>query len=326
MTKENEMPFPMRRKAGFTLIKLLVVIAIIAILAAILFPVFARAREKARQTTCLNNMKQIGLASLQYATDYDGTYYPHRFSGNPNPLSSANGGPFPAADFSLEGANRTFWISFLYPYTKSFDIFKCPSNVDAYAGGDPLHRNCGGGDQPGTGCSGYGYGGQNSYGHNDFWMSIATISGATKVVNDAAIPRPASTILVVDATYYGAGFDVDNQSGATITANEITTTAGSVTSDHDWINTQGGTPYLSYWKNIGNSKFSYAGIQNNGGGTWNGSSVTTTQARTDGLSRHSGVINCQFVDGHVKSVSYDKVIGDVCLWTTDANGPHPNCL
>jgi prepilin-type N-terminal cleavage/methylation domain-containing protein len=62
------------RKKGFTLIELLVVIAIIAILAAILFPVFARAREKARQSACLSNVKQLGLGIMQYVQDYDGMY------------------------------------------------------------------------------------------------------------------------------------------------------------------------------------------------------------------------------------------------------------
>nr|MBP8953256.1 prepilin-type N-terminal cleavage/methylation domain-containing protein [Armatimonadota bacterium] len=61
----------MRRTSGFTLIELLVVIAIIAILAAILFPVFARAREKARQASCQSNIKQIMLACIMYKTDYD---------------------------------------------------------------------------------------------------------------------------------------------------------------------------------------------------------------------------------------------------------------
>ncbi|MBC7804772.1 MAG: DUF1559 domain-containing protein [Akkermansiaceae bacterium] len=67
------------RVSAFTLIELLVVIAIIAILAAILFPVFARAREKARQTTCLSNEKQIGLAMMQYVSDYDETLPPGRY-------------------------------------------------------------------------------------------------------------------------------------------------------------------------------------------------------------------------------------------------------
>src|ERR1700753_3722417 len=68
----------MIKRRGFTLIELLVVIAIIAILAAILFPVFAKAREKARQIACLSNMKQIGLATLQYVQDYDEQFYAHR--------------------------------------------------------------------------------------------------------------------------------------------------------------------------------------------------------------------------------------------------------
>ena len=64
----------MARRSGFTLIELLVVIAIIAILAAILFPVFARARESARRTSCISNLKQLALGTMMYAQDYDETY------------------------------------------------------------------------------------------------------------------------------------------------------------------------------------------------------------------------------------------------------------
>ena len=93
-----------RMAKGFTPIELLVVIAIIAILAAILFPVFARARENARRASCQSNLKQIGLGLLQYTQDYDEKLPGHRIGG-------------------------VNWPSLVQPYVKSVQLFKCPSNT-----------------------------------------------------------------------------------------------------------------------------------------------------------------------------------------------------
>ena len=103
-----------RAKAGFTLIELLVVIAIIAILAAILFPVFAQAREKARQTSCLSNTKQLGLAVMQYVQDSDEAFPFHD-------VVLPGGGATPWVD-----ARRT-WQQLAQPYMKSYDL-RCSSN------------------------------------------------------------------------------------------------------------------------------------------------------------------------------------------------------
>ena len=100
-------------KTAFTLIELLVVIAIIAILAAILFPVFARARENARRSSCQSNLKQIGLGILQYVQDYDEKY----------PLSRTNG-----IGYGSAVNNNAPWQLVIQPYVKSIQLFKCPSN------------------------------------------------------------------------------------------------------------------------------------------------------------------------------------------------------
>lgn len=111
------------KASGFTLIELLVVIAIIAILAAILFPVFAQAREKARQTACLSNAKQIGTASMMYAQDYDDVLPETGWQG---PCSSPAGGGGTDAEFSGVFA---FPIA-IQPYTKNLGILACPSDPD----------------------------------------------------------------------------------------------------------------------------------------------------------------------------------------------------
>jgi prepilin-type N-terminal cleavage/methylation domain-containing protein/prepilin-type processing-associated H-X9-DG protein len=103
-------------RKGFTLIELLVVIAIIAILAAILFPVFAKVREKARQTTCASNSKQIGLAILQYVQDYDEKY---------------PSGAYLTATAANVGAG---WAGEVQTYAKSTGMFKCPDDSTSTSG------------------------------------------------------------------------------------------------------------------------------------------------------------------------------------------------
>ncbi|MBC8139145.1 MAG: DUF1559 domain-containing protein [Fibrella sp.] len=118
--------FPTREKAAFTLIELLVVIAIIAILAAILFPVFAQAREKARQTSCASNLRQIGTALLMYVQDYEETLPNRRFE----PFGSA-------PDFSDYDQNS--WRTVIQPYVKNRQLLICPSNPDnAIPSYDPM--------------------------------------------------------------------------------------------------------------------------------------------------------------------------------------------
>lgn len=105
------------RIRAFTLIELLVVIAIIAILAAILFPVFAQAREKARQTSCLSNMKQMALAHMMYVQDYDEMFVLATNEFNPND----NGATAPTRLYDIT------WLRPTEPYIKNFNIFVCPS-------------------------------------------------------------------------------------------------------------------------------------------------------------------------------------------------------
>jgi prepilin-type N-terminal cleavage/methylation domain-containing protein/prepilin-type processing-associated H-X9-DG protein len=106
----------MNRRNGFTLIELLVVIAIIAILAAILFPVFAQAREKARMSTCLSNERQIGTALMMYVQDYDEAFPRVTFY-------SVSGG-----NWGFKGDLTYTWKNAIRPYLKSLGVLSCPSN------------------------------------------------------------------------------------------------------------------------------------------------------------------------------------------------------
>jgi prepilin-type N-terminal cleavage/methylation domain-containing protein/prepilin-type processing-associated H-X9-DG protein len=116
MSTVSKMYFKNFRKA-FTLIEILVVVAIIALLAAILFPVFARARENARRASCMSNLKQLGLGLMQYIQDYDGTYPSVCFGDgctDPGFSKTYNNG-------------RYKWMDAIYPYVKNEQVYDCPS-------------------------------------------------------------------------------------------------------------------------------------------------------------------------------------------------------
>jgi prepilin-type N-terminal cleavage/methylation domain-containing protein/prepilin-type processing-associated H-X9-DG protein len=160
------------RRRGFTLIELLVVIAIIAILAAILFPVFAQAREKARQTTCTSNMKQMGTALMMYSQDNDETLPPGcHFWGDTNPL-----------DTVIPAVNA--WDGMIRAYVKNQQVFACPSDPNTKITGRSYAVN------------------QNVDGPAPLkpgkFTGIAPVGSIDGAVALAAITAPADTVMVVE--------------------------------------------------------------------------------------------------------------------------------
>lgn len=170
---------------AFTLIELLVVIAIIAILAAILFPVFARARENARRSSCSSNLKQIGLGIIQYTQDYD-EKMPVKGYG------CTGGGP----------GQCTIWYDMVQPYIKSTQVFKCPSNPVNYLGY--------GGTFPSSyGCNSTASGG----GDSDTDASVGAFNGYQKDgFAIAGFSSTSQTIAVGELTSVAWGAEIGNGS------------------------------------------------------------------------------------------------------------------
>lgn len=127
----NEVAGSVPSQRGFTLIELLVVIAIISLLASILFPVFARARENARRSSCMSNLKQMGLATMQYVQDWDEYYLRQRIRFHTPAFPSALY-PKYASSHSItsdypSGSTQVYWQGILNLYVKNLAIFDCPS-------------------------------------------------------------------------------------------------------------------------------------------------------------------------------------------------------
>jgi prepilin-type N-terminal cleavage/methylation domain-containing protein/prepilin-type processing-associated H-X9-DG protein len=165
----------LQRRAGFTLIELLVVIAIIAILAAILFPVFAQAREQARMSTCLSNFKQMGLGVKMYLQDWDETYPMNRVGTNP-------GG------HECDGTGKMItWKHETQPYVKNVGVFKCPSN--------PLNSKpdeTGGGDKFGYTVFPISY----AYNGTILWNSLGP---TPPVLTEAMIPETSRYLMLIES-------------------------------------------------------------------------------------------------------------------------------
>jgi len=165
-----------RARSGFTLIELLVVIAIIAILAAILFPVFAQAREAARKTQCASNLRQIGTALMMYSQDFD-EVFPNRMLATPT---------------AAFGENDLSWRTLIQPYVKSTKLLECPSNKDRNtASADPEFK--------------ISYAGNFNYGADTAPADIMTSTGQgifgqpnSSGVSLADVPYPAETIAVCE--------------------------------------------------------------------------------------------------------------------------------
>jgi prepilin-type N-terminal cleavage/methylation domain-containing protein/prepilin-type processing-associated H-X9-DG protein len=264
-----------RPSTGFTLIELLVVIAIIAILAAILFPVFAQAREKARQASCLSNEKQIANAMLMYGQDYDELLFPYRtraanpFAGRPN--------------VSAQAAGNTFFNHLLDTYIKSYDVWKCPSNPDAWVNID---------EQGGTTEEAFrSYGGQNSYSVNSYCFPVGT--GTPPIGAGLPLPTiaaPANTVVMVDGMYY----NTLPRNSRQLKGDPSNFDAGRCNADN--------AP-CTYWKHIGNSfAFRFKGATR--------AFPSDAEALKMGPARHQGMINVIWADGHAKAVKYEKLIDD----------------
>ncbi len=251
------------RKA-FTLIELLVVIAIIAILAAILFPVFAQAREKARATSCLSNVKQIGLGIMMYAQDYDevyptyASYVPSARIQNPLDPNDKPGG-------TTGIGRRPMWQAKIYPYLKNWDIYRCPSDLGSPTNLVAKFHNI-------------------SYGYNYGYLSKLEVTqdpdptGPTQWfsgVSMAAVLKPADIVMVTD------------NGGISANGNTASTT-GSMTNPPD------GWPSDLYF--YGPTTVGWGANCTNyfsgGGGKWE---------NTGGFAwRHNEGGNVCYADGHAK--------------------------
>lgn len=209
----------MSQRKGFTLIELLVVIAIIAILAAILFPVFSQAREKARQASCLSNVRQLGTGAIMYAQDYDEVLPRNAYADPPRVPEGAH----------FTNCSTPRWMDVMQPYIKNLQIFNCPSDPFSQISGrlwdgtphtlmdnrryvyqpyspdgSQVYREADCGDPLGTTNVGRRFG---SYAINNMYYAAGDAYTPPNNQPMAAIAVPADTVLLAEVQGYGQSAD-----------------------------------------------------------------------------------------------------------------------
>lgn len=268
------------KRSAFTLIELLVVIAIIAILAAILFPVFAQARESARKTSCLSNTKQLGLGTMMYVQDYDEMY----------PCNSWDTPPVGTTDTDVHDPNVPIainWMFKLMPYMKNRQILTCPSDPNSKADPyrptvvDPACDNAWGVPTPLSYAENrqlIGYGGWENGENGCFGEGSFIPDWGLAPASMASVPSPASTYLFGD-TGRGNGMEAY------------------------WINNIRAANYMRIFRNDDNSYWRSAPgggslAETPGSGAENAHWIANF--RNSAIYRHQMGSNLTFADGHAK--------------------------
>lgn len=216
---------PTNRRKAFTLIELLVVIAIIAILAAILFPVFAQAKEAAKKASCLSNLKQVGLATMMYANDYDDTIYPFQY------FHTENGVPlykYWYAEINYMTNKYDFNSGFVGPYMKNGQIVDCPTAVSLPSNGNTMPV---------------------AYGAN--WNLFLDFKTGWRSITYTSTDLPAETILMADSANINSGSTQPyryNLIEASATNGDMIQARHSDFANVSWLDGHAKSSKLFYWQ------------------------------------------------------------------------------
>ena len=267
------------KKKGFTLIELLIVIAIIAILASILFPVFARARENARRSSCASNLKQQGLGIMQYTQDYDEVMVPAWLDGS----CYASGGHSDTNTGGCAGTDNLKWMDLIQPYVKSEQVFNCPSAIASHPKYDEAN-----GSRYGHYAANTAYAHPNDDAYTGVFSRFRETAAGTFILSSpvslARMQTPATTVMVTDSR------------------------AGSAATPYamSWNGALSGPPTTSQYevRAVG------VDASESSARTWTYKGSTGTPFAPTGAiaERHLETINVLWADGHVKAVKMNTLV------------------